>query len=184
MSQTSTKAAMARERTLRGNKDAASITADWNARQDPIAGVGVREVKNVIKSSGDVLCEVFRRDWLLDEGVVDQVFQSVVNPGSVSAWHVHRHTTDRLFVSQGMMRIVLYDARPDSPSHERINEYRFGAVRPALLTIPPGVWHGVQNISNAPALLLNLVDRAYCYEDPDHWRLPADTDQIPYRFER
>ena len=184
MSQASTKAAMAREQKLGESKDAASITADWNARQDPIEGVRIREVKNVLKSSGDLLCEIFRRDWLLDEGVVDQVFQSIMNPGSVSAWHVHRHTTDRLFASQGMLRIVLYDARDDSPCRGRINEYRFGAMRPALLVIPPGVWHGVQNISNTPALLLNLVDSAYCYEDPDHWRLPPDTDQIPYRFER
>jgi dTDP-4-dehydrorhamnose 3,5-epimerase len=179
-----TKPAIVREPTLGGAKDEASITVDWNARQAPIEGVRVREMKNVLKSNGDVLCEIFRRDWLLDEGVVDQVFQSVMQPGGISAWHVHRHTTDRLFVSQGMIRIVLYDARPESPSHGGINEYRFGALRPALLTIPPGVWHGVQNIANTPALLLNLVDRAYCYEDPDHWRLPLDTDQIPYRFER
>jgi dTDP-4-dehydrorhamnose 3,5-epimerase len=184
MSQASTKTATTRrEPTLEGRKDASSITADWNSLQDPIAGVRVREVKNVLKGNGDVLCEVFRRDWLLDEGVVEQVFQSVIGPGNVSAWHVHRHTTDRLFVSQGVLRIVLYDAREGSATRERINEYRFGAVRPALLIIPPGVWHGVQNISNTPALLLNLVDSAYCYEDPDHWRLPADTEKIPYRFE-
>jgi dTDP-4-dehydrorhamnose 3,5-epimerase len=91
---------------------------------------------------------------------------------------------DRLFVSQGLLRIVLYDGRADSPTYERINEFRFGAVRPALLTIPPGVWHGVQNISSSPAVLLNLVDEAYRYEDPDHWRLPKDTEKIPYRFER
>lgn len=185
MSHASTKPAIApREKTLGGRKDAASITSDWNSLQNPIEGVRVREVKNVLKSSGDVLCEIFRRDWLLDEGVVDQVFQSVIDPGNISAWHVHQQTTDRLFASQGLLRIVLYDARPDSPSHERINEYRFGAVRPALLIIPPGVWHGVQNISSTPALLLNLVDRAYCYEDPDHWRLPVETEKIPYRFER
>ena len=169
---------------LGARKDPASITSDWNWLQNAIEGVRVQEVKNVVKSNGDVLCEIFRRDWLLDEGVVDQVFQSVINPGNISAWHVHQHTTDRLFVSQGLLRIVLYDAREASPTHERLSEYRFGAVRPALLVIPPGVWHGVQNISDAPALLLNLVDSAYSYEDPDHWRLPLDTEKIPYRFER
>jgi dTDP-4-dehydrorhamnose 3,5-epimerase len=33
-----------------------------------------------------------------------------------------------------------------------------------------------------PALVLNLVDRPYRYEDPDRWRLPPDTPEIPYRF--
>jgi len=34
-----------------------------------------------------------------------------------------------------------------------------------------------------PGALLNLVDQVYAYDDPDHWSLPADTDQIPYTFE-
>ncbi len=172
------------EKRLDGFKDRQTVTVDWNSLDEVIEGVRFKEVKNVVKGTGDVLCEIFRRDWLLDEGVVDQVFQSVLNPGAISAWHVHQLTTDRLFVSQGLLRVVLFDARNESSTYGRINEFRFGAVRPALLLIPPGVWHGVQNISNTPALLLDLVNEAYRYEDPDHWRLPVDTDQIPYRFER
>jgi dTDP-4-dehydrorhamnose 3,5-epimerase len=169
--------------SLGAQQDRQSVTSDWNSLQDAIEGVRVREMKNVLKSGGDVLCEVFRRDWMLDDGDVDQVFQSVMNPGSISAWHVHRLTIDRLFASHGVLQIVLFDARENSPSRGRINEFRLGALRPALLIIPPGVFHGVQNISNQPAVLLNLVDNAYQYEDPDHWRLPMDTDKIPYRFE-
>jgi len=168
---------------LGAQQDRQSVTSDWNSVQDAIDGVRVREIKNVLKNGGDVLCEVFRRDWMLDDGDVDQVFQSVMNPGSISAWHVHRCTTDRLFASHGVLQIVLFDARQESPTYGRINEFRFGALRPALLIIPPGVFHGVQNISNQPAVLLNLVDKAYQYEAPDHWRLPLDTDKIPYRFE-
>ena len=169
---------------LGAKQDPQSVTSDWNSLQDGIEGVRIREMKNVLKSGGDVLCEVFRRDWMLDEGEVDQVFQSLMHPGSISAWHVHRLTTDRLFASHGVLQIVLYDARQNSPTHGHINEFRLGAMRPALLVVPPGVFHGVRNISGEPALLLNLVDQAYRYEDPDHWRLPVDTDQIPYRFER
>ena len=169
--------------TLGAQKDQQSVTSDWNSLQDAIAGVRVREMKNVVKSGGDILCEVFRRDWVLDDGDVDQVFQSVMNPGSISAWHLHRFTTDRLFASHGLVQIVLFDGRQDSATHGRINEFRFGAVRPALLVIPPGVFHGVRNISPEPALLLNLVNQAYRYEDPDHWRLPLGTDKIPYRFQ-
>ena len=168
--------------SLGAQKDAQSITSDWESLHEPIEGVRVREIKNVVKSSGDVLCEIFRRDWMLDDGDVDQVFQSVINPGSISAWHVHHLTTDRLFASRGLVQIVLYDARENSPTLGRINEFRFGAVRPALLIVPPGVFHGVRNISPEPALLVNLVNKAYRYEDPDHWRLPLDTAKIPYRF--
>jgi dTDP-4-dehydrorhamnose 3,5-epimerase len=48
--------------------------------------------------------------------------------------------------------------------------------------IPSGVWHGVQNLQATESRVLNLVDVAYEYEDPDHWRLPADTAEIPYSF--
>jgi dTDP-4-dehydrorhamnose 3,5-epimerase len=163
-------------------RDRQSITADWVPLQEAIEGVKVCEVRNVPKENG-VLTEVFRRDWELDEAPVDQVFQVTLFPGGVSAWHAHQVTTDRLFVNRGQMKIVLYDARPGSPTHGRVNEFRFGAVRPALVVIPPGVWHGVQNLGAEVGSVLNLVDRAYRYEDPDHWRLPLDTPKIPYTFQ-
>ena len=162
-------------------KDQQSITADWEVCQQHIAHVEVRAVKNVTKNNG-VLTEIYRKDWLLDDGRVEQVFQVMLFAGGISAWHAHRLTTDRLFVNQGIMKVVLYDARQSSPTYGLINEFRCGSVRPMLLVVPPGVWHGVQNISSEPAALLNLVDRAYTYEDPDHWRLPWDTEKIPYSF--
>lgn len=162
-------------------KDAQSSTSEWGTRRELIQGVRVKEVKNVLTDSG-VLTEIFRGDWGLDAGAVDQVFQSLLLPGAVTAWHLHRLTTDRLFVSHGVIKVVLYDARRRSPSHGALNEFRFGSQRPALVCVPPGVWHGAHNVGAEPSLLLNLVDRAYSYEDPDHWRLPADTDQIPYNF--
>jgi dTDP-4-dehydrorhamnose 3,5-epimerase len=81
-----------------------------------------------------------------------------------------------------MVRIVLYDSRQASPTCGVVNEFKFGSLRPALVVVPPKVWHGVQNITNEPGLLLNLVDRAYRYENPDHWRIPQDSPQIPYQW--
>jgi dTDP-4-dehydrorhamnose 3,5-epimerase len=166
-----------------GKKDRQSITADWEFLQQLIDKVRVKAVRNVVKENG-VLTEVYRRDWALDDSGVEQVFQVMLFPGGVSAWHTHQLTTDRLFVHQGIIKVVLYDARQESPTYGRINEFRCGSVRPALIVVPPGVWHGVQNISHEPAALLNIVDRAYTYEDPDHWRLPWDTEKIPYSFSR
>lgn len=163
-------------------KDTQSITRDWQPSDlQLIHGVQVRESRNVVKGNG-LLTEMYRRDWLDNGPPVDQVFQVVVNPGGLTAWHAHGLTTDHLFALTGSLLIVLYDGRRDSPTCGRINEFRCGLVRPMLILVPPGVWHGVQNIGPEPAILINMVDRAYQYEDPDHWRLSADTDQIPYRF--
>jgi dTDP-4-dehydrorhamnose 3,5-epimerase len=163
-------------------RDARSITRDWQlVAQTLIDGVVVHEVKNVPTSYG-YLTEIYRSDWPLDGGVADQVFQSILEAGGISAWHAHGRTTDRLFVTQGRMRVVLFDARSASPTSGAINVFVFGTVRPALIVIPPRVWHGVENLAATPSVLVNIVDRAYRYDQPDHYRLPLDSDAIPYRF--
>ena len=41
---------------------------------------------------------------------------------------------------------------------------------------------GVQSTDSAPSVLINAVDRAYDYVDPDHYRLPVESPEVPYRF--
>lgn len=163
-------------------QDRQSITKDWQStEQSLIEGVRIKEVLNVPKENG-YLTELFRRDWGLDDLPVDQVFQVTLFPKAVSAWHAHEKTTDRLFVTEGIIKIVLYDGRRESKTYQTVNVFKTGAIRPMLVLIPPQVWHGVQNLGNESGRILNLVDRAYRYESPDHWRLPSDTADIPYRF--
>ena len=161
---------------------AQSVTSDWTLLRDCINGVAVKEIRSVYKRDGYVT-EIYRTDWALDDRPVDQVFQVVLEPGAINAWHMHESTTDRFFAATGRVAVVLYDARPRSPTLGMVNELRIGIERPTLVSVPPGVWHGVQNIGVTPTVLLNLVDKAYIYEAPDHWDLPADTDKIPYHFQ-
>jgi dTDP-4-dehydrorhamnose 3,5-epimerase len=164
-------------------RDPQTITAEWNpSAMRVIDGVRLREVRHVPKLTGH-LTELYRRDWQLDAGAVDQVFQVALLPGRVSAWHAHDQTVDRLFVVEGTVRIVLFDRRADSPTRGLLNEFRLGEHRPGMLLVPPRVWHGVQNIGGAQARLLNMVDKAYDYAAPDHWRVPADTPDIPHRWD-
>jgi dTDP-4-dehydrorhamnose 3,5-epimerase len=65
-----------------------------------------------------------------------------------------------------------------------LNEFRLGMMRPGLVVVPPKVWHGVQNLADEPSSLVNLVDQAYRYENPDHWRVPPDSPHVPYRFRK
>lgn len=164
------------------SRDRQTITAEWNPKDlRLIDGVRIREVRHVPKSNGH-LTELYRADWAVDSAPVDQVFEVVLLEGGISAWHAHAHTLDRLFVVTGLVRIALYDGRPDSPTRGLVNDFRFGEVRPALVVIPPRVWHGIQNIGQRPARILNLVDRAYDYASPDHWRVPQDSPAIPFAF--
>ena len=163
------------------SKDAASITPEWSSRARLIDGVIVREVKNVPKKGGH-LTELFRRDWFGDAAPVGQVFQNILAPRAVSAWHAHASTTDRLFVAAGLAEVALFDNREASPTRGELNIFQVGTLRPALIVIPPRVWHGVQNIGDGPAILINMVDAAYDYDDPDHWRIPSDSPDVPHRW--
>ena len=80
------------------------------------------------------------------------------------------------------MKLVLYDGRKDSTSYGIVNEFHVGDTRPTFLVIPPGVWHGVQNLGTNDVLMLNFPTIAYQYEGPDHFRLPYDSEEIPYAW--
>lgn len=160
-------------------KDGQLVTSDWDVLRAPIHGVHIREVRHVPRDHG-IITEVFRPEWDPTGLPIVHIYQSRLFPGAIGAWSCHAKNIDRLFVNQGLIKAVLYDGREDSPTHGAINEIHVGDARPAMIVLPIGVWHGLQNLGTSDALVLNFPTRAYVYEDPDHWRLPMDTDEIPY----
>jgi dTDP-4-dehydrorhamnose 3,5-epimerase len=163
-------------------RDAQSVTPDWQVLATrAIHGVEVREVKPVLTRNG-TLVELLRGEWLEASSRVAHVFLRMLDPASVSAWHVHQTTTDRLFCVGGRALVVLYDARVESPTHGVVAEHIVGLHRPTLVVIPPGVFHGVKALGAEPAAIVNMADEAYAYVDPDHWRLPSDSAEVPYTF--
>jgi len=163
-------------------KDGQLVDREWNALAEVIDGVALHEVRHVPRNHG-VITEVFRPEWDPTGLPVVQVYQSRLYPGAIGAWSCHQESIDRLFVSSGHVKAVLYDGRDDSPTNGMVNEFHLGDHRPALVVLPCGVWHGLQNVGTTDALVLNLPTLAYRYEDPDHWRLPMDSPHIPYTFQ-
>ena len=161
-------------------KDPQIITSSWDKLRELIDGVQIHEVRPVPGDRG-VLTEILRVEWD-PENPVGQVFQVRLFPGQLAAWHCHQGAVDRLSVISGHAKIVLYDGREGSPTHGAVNEFHMGQSRPGLLVIPPEVWHGVKCLGATDAVLINCPSDAYCYEDPDHWRLPEDSPHIPYTW--
>jgi dTDP-4-dehydrorhamnose 3,5-epimerase len=162
-------------------KDAQLVTSEWQRIQKSISGVSVHEVLHVPRDHG-VITEIFRPEWDPTGMPVVHVYQSRLFPGAIGAWSCHAKNIDRLFVNQGHLKIVLYDGRDESSTYQQLMELHVGDARPAFLVIPPGVWHGLQNLGSSEALMLNLPTRAYDYADPDHYRLPWDSPEIPYSW--
>jgi dTDP-4-dehydrorhamnose 3,5-epimerase len=165
--------------SVTGERDAQLVAPDWSPA-DPIAIAGVtsKQMANVLTDTG-CLTEIWRTDWALDDLPVDQIFQRTLDVGRATDWHAHAQTTDHLFCAVGRLRLTLYDARRASPTHGRVAVLRLGHERPAIVTVPPGVWHAVRNVGESTVLYVNVVDRAYDYAAPDNYRLPSETPLIP-----
>jgi len=147
-----------------------------------IDGVKLKKLQPIPDERGRLM-EILRRD---DE-IFDQFGQAYVTtayPGVVKAWHFHKLQDDHFCVLVGMMKIVLFDGRPESPTHGEVNEFFLGVHNPKVLKIPAGVYHGFKCISDTEAMCLNLPTNTYNHQDPDEYRLPFDTDQIPYDWNR
>ena len=162
-------------------KDGRVSSPDWAIRQPPIDGVRLKESRNLLTRAG-ATTEQFRVDWGLSANPLQHVISIRFEPGRISAWHCHQLQTDHLSVVEGDLRVILFDGREASPSFRQVCEVRLGHLRPMTLVVPPGVWHGLQNMASTTTLALNMFDRAYDYDDPDEWRLPYNTDEIPYSF--
>lgn len=137
----------------------------------------------VIPDERGRLMEIMRRDDEVFEKF-GQAYITTAYPGVVKAWHYHKHQTDHFCVVKGMMKVVLYDEREDSPTKGAVNEYFLGEYNPTLVKIPCGVWHGLKGISEEQAILLNLPTETYDYDSPDEYRCPPHDNDIPYDWER
>lgn len=162
-------------------KDSQLVTAEWDSTKAVIDGLVVREVKHVPRDHG-VITETYRPAWDPTGAPIVHIYQSRLFPGAIGAWSCHMKAVDRLFCNQGFLKVVLYDDREESGTRGMINELYVGDARPTFIVLPPGIWHGLQNVGPVDALVLNYPTLAYDYEDPDHWRLPHDTSEIPYEW--
>ena len=147
-----------------------------------IEGVQVRKLRLIPDERGFLL-EMFRSDWPEYEKF-GQAYVTAVYPGVVKGWHYHKIQTDHFVCVQGMAKVVLYDGREGSPTHGEVNEFFMGPLNPTMLTIPKGVFHGFKGISQEMALIINVPSEVYDYQQPDEYRLPAHTSEIPYDWGR
>ena len=147
-----------------------------------IDGVNVKELK-VISDERGRLMEMLRRDDPIFRQF-GQIYLTTAYPGVVKAWHYHKQQWDHFVCVTGMMKVVLYDARDDSPTHGEVNEFFLGDHHPILLQIPPLVYHGFKCISDGEAIVINTASEVYDQNEPDEFRVPAHENDIPYDWAR
>jgi dTDP-4-dehydrorhamnose 3,5-epimerase len=162
-----------------------AVNEQGGLRSALIHDVTFRPTRPVPHEDGHV-AEVARASWDILGGPIVQVHTTTTFPSRVRAWGLHQRSTDRLFVVHGLVRIVVFDGRLDSPTCGVVNEFMVSEKNPGLLVVPPNLYHGWKNIGTTEAVLINMPSEMYNHEAPDALDLPYDSDAavriVPYRF--
>ncbi|MGB5770164.1 MAG: dTDP-4-dehydrorhamnose 3,5-epimerase family protein [Crocosphaera sp.] len=111
-----------------------------------------------------------------------QAYITSTFPGVIKAWYQHKVQLDQITVVKGLLKLVLYDGRDDSPTSGQVNTIFLGELAPKLVQIPPGIWHGFQAIGQEETFALHLNSVAFNMDNPDEERLPNDSPLIPYQW--
>lgn len=155
----------------------ATLPPDRRAgRLGSIDGVVARPLRQICDERGRVM-HMLRADAEHFE-CFGEIYFSVVYPGAIKAWHLHREMTLNYAVPSGRVKLVCYDGRAESPSYGTVAEFFLGEDNYQLVTIPPGLWNGFKGIGTNAAIVANCASVPH---RPDEIvRLDPFSPDIPY----
>jgi dTDP-4-dehydrorhamnose 3,5-epimerase len=110
-----------------------------------------------------------------------EIYFSTVYPDVVKGWHRHRRMTLNYAVVSGMIKLVLYDDREDSPTRSEVMELFVGDQNYVLVTVPPLVWNGFKGVGTAPAIVANCA--TVPHDPTEIERLDPWSPRIPYAWD-
>ncbi|HUX95564.1 MAG TPA: dTDP-4-dehydrorhamnose 3,5-epimerase family protein [Bacteroidales bacterium] len=122
--------------------------------------------------------EMIRNTGSITEAGLDQVSHSLVYQGVIKAWHYHKIQTQWNYVISGLIKVVLYDLREESPTvNNKIEFFAGDNQEPLIYCFPPGVAHGYKCL-NGPMNIIYITSGIY---DPEEeGRLEYDNRKIGY----
>jgi dTDP-4-dehydrorhamnose 3,5-epimerase len=85
-----------------------------------------------------------------------EAYFSQVDRGAIKAWKRHKKMTLNLVVPVGEIRFVLFDDR--EVSNTKFQEVIISKDNYCRLTVPPMIWMGLQGLSDAGSMLLNIAN--------------------------
>jgi dTDP-4-dehydrorhamnose 3,5-epimerase len=141
-----------------------------------IEGILIHPLRQIPDERGKIM-HMLRCDDPHFEGF-GEIYFSVVYPGVIKGWHLHQAMTLNYSVVSGMIKLVLYDERVNSPTYGELQEIFLGEANYLLVKIPPGVWNGFKGIGVQPAIVANCATLPH---DPNEiLRMDPFDPRIPY----
>jgi dTDP-4-dehydrorhamnose 3,5-epimerase len=157
----------------------ASAALPTNRRR--IAGVQAIPLR-LVPDERQFLMDLLRADDTLFTKI-GQVSVSATHPDVVNAWHYREVQVDYFACVAGMVRLVLVDTRPDSPTAGAVNEFLAGEDNPLLIQVPAMVYQGWRCISPELSLVVNVPGEPYRSALRDEYRLEP-LDALRYDWNR
>jgi len=143
-----------------------------------IDGVLVHSLRQIPDERGKIMHMLRRDDPHFER--FGEIYFSVVYPGVVKGWHLHKQMTLNYACIVGMIKLVLYDDREGSPTHGELQALFIGESNYVLVRIPPGVWNGFKGTGASPAIVANCATLPH---DPGEIvRMDPFDSRIPYNW--
>lgn len=166
------------EPTVTGARDVQTVRVDGTSISAVIDGVRTRATVNHVDHRGTVF-EIFEGANGYWDSPVVYAYQFSIRPGQMKGWGLHEYKDDRYTLISGEVVVLLYDARPDSPTSGLVQKVVLSDRAQRQVTIPKFVWHLSVNLGAEEARLINFPTEPYDHACPDRQLLPWDTDRIP-----
>ncbi len=107
-----------------------------------------------------------------------EIYFSTVYPEVVKGWHEHTRQVQNYAVIKGMIKLVLYDARPESSTFKELMEIFTGEDNYQLIRIPTGVINGFKGTGTETAIVANCA--TVPHEPDEIIRYDPTGDKVPY----
>ncbi len=141
-----------------------------------IAGVTITPLRQIVDERGKIM-HMLRNDSPVFKKF-GEIYFSVVNPGVIKAWHIHKEMTLNYAVVSGQIKFVLYDDRDKSPTRGALMELFIGPDSYQLITVPPMVWNGFKGVGATPAIVANCS--TIPHDPAEISRMDPFENSIPY----
>jgi len=145
-----------------------------------LEGVKIVPLKKIPDERGTIMHGV-RADNILNP--FGEVYFKKLYGGVVNGWHIHEKLVLNYICIEGVIKLVLYDMRENSPTYKNLQEIFFGDDNYCLVHIPPGVASGSKGMTYPYALICNVASEPH---DPSlkYKRIDPHSGEIPYDWDR
>jgi dTDP-4-dehydrorhamnose 3,5-epimerase len=162
-------------------RDVQTVSADGRRIAALPDGMIVRDLVTHTDDRGTV-CELYDPRWGVSPDALVFAYQFTIRPGRAKGWGIHREHEDRYAFLDGELELAFFDAREDSATAGQESRLVLSELDRKLVTIPRGVWHAERNIGERDVRVVNFPTIMYDHSNPDKYRLPLDTDELPVRL--